>query len=234
MAIEQTRHRRRNPRGQGDRLREDIIEAASMLLADPAAPPLTLRGVARAAGVAATSVYLHFDDTDALVLAVAERHMGELLKAEQAALDAAATPRDAVHAIALAYCEFGLANPGLYQVMFVGPLPPIELTRIPGRAAFEQLTNAVAAFLGDGGATGATGADGAPGAAFATAALIWQLLHGTVGLRISRPLFPWPPLVKTVSKGVDLILDSAASALRQDGQDSYRDRRHRRRYSADQ
>jgi AcrR family transcriptional regulator len=66
-------HRRRNPRGQGDRLRADIIEAASRLLADPAAPPLTLRGVARAAGVAATSVYLHFADTDELVLAVADQ-----------------------------------------------------------------------------------------------------------------------------------------------------------------
>src|SRR5260370_20414356 len=47
--------RQRNPRGQGERLRDDIIEAASRLLADPAAPPLTLRGVARAEGVAPTS-----------------------------------------------------------------------------------------------------------------------------------------------------------------------------------
>ena len=42
-----TRTRQRNPRGQGERLRDDIIEAASRLLADPAAPPLTLRAVAR-------------------------------------------------------------------------------------------------------------------------------------------------------------------------------------------
>ena len=116
-------HRRRNPRGQGDRLRADIIEAASRLLADPAAPPLTLRGVARAAGVAATSVYLHFADTDELVLAVADQHFSAMLAAEQAARDAAATPRDAVRAMALAYCDFGLANPGLYLVMFASPLP---------------------------------------------------------------------------------------------------------------
>lgn len=200
MAIEQARQRRRNPRGQGDRLREDMIEAASRLLADPAAPPLTLRGVARVAGVAATSVYLHFDDTDALVLAVAERHFGELVEAQRTARDAAATPRDAVRAMALAYCEFGLANPGLYQVMLGAPLPAVDPARIPGRTAFEQRTAAVAAFLGGD----------APSAAFAASVLIWQLLHGTVSLRISRSVFPWPPLAETVTRGVDLILDGAA------------------------
>lgn len=144
--------RRRNPRGQGDRLRADIIEAASRLLADPAAPPLTLRGVARAAGVAATSVYLHFADTDELVLAVADQHFGEMFAAQEAARDAAATPREAVRAMALAYCDFGLANPGLYQVMFASPLPPVaDLTQIPGRSAFEQRTAAIAVALGASG-----------------------------------------------------------------------------------
>jgi AcrR family transcriptional regulator len=201
MTAGQTRQRRRNPRGHGDRLREDIIDAASRLLADPAAPPLTLRGVARAAGIAATSVYLHFDDTDALVLAVAERHFGKLLAAQRTARDGAATPRDAVHAVALAYCEFGLASPGLYQVMLGGPLPPVDLAAIPGRAAFEERTATIAAFLGDGD----------PGGAFTASVLIWQLLHGTVGLRVSRPLFPWPPLAQTVIAGVDRILDAAAA-----------------------
>jgi AcrR family transcriptional regulator len=198
--------RRRNPRGQGDRLRADIIEAASRLLADPAAPPLTLRGVARAAGVAATSVYLHFGDTDELVLAVADQHFGEMFAAQQAARDAAATPREAVRAMALAYCDFGLANPGLYQVMFASPLPPVaDLTQIPGRSAFEQRTAAIAVALG---------ARGDPHdqdrSAFRASVLLWQLLHGTVNLRISRPLFPWPPLADTVTTGVNLILDDAA------------------------
>ena len=186
MATETTR--RRNPRGQGDRLRADIIDAASGLLADPAAPPLTLRGVARAAGVAATSVYLHFPDTDALVLAVADEHFGALADAQQAARDAAATPREAVRAMALAYCEFGLANPGLYQVMFTSPLPPVaDLRQIPGRRGFEQRTAAIATALGVTGDP-----DDPDGPAFRASALLWQFLSGAVNLRISRPLFPRP------------------------------------------
>jgi AcrR family transcriptional regulator len=200
--------RRRNPRGQGDRLRTDIIEAASRLLADPAAPPLTLRGVARAAGVAATSVYLHFPDTDALVLTVADRHFGEMVAAQRAAIDSATTPGDAVRAVALAYCDFGLANPGLYQVMLASPLPPVaDSAQIPGRAAFEQRTAAIAA---------AIGASGDPhdknGSAFLASVLLWQFLHGTVNLRISRQVFPWPPLADTVTTAVNLILDHAQAA----------------------
>jgi AcrR family transcriptional regulator len=202
MATETTHQRRRNPRGQGDRLRADIIDAASGLLADPAAPPLTLRGVARAAGVAATSVYLHFADTDALVLAVAEKHFGELADAQQAARDVAATPRGAVRAMALAYCEFGLANPGLYQVMFTSPLPPVDDPRqIPGRRAFEQRTAAIAAALG-----GCGDPDDQDGPAFRASALLWQFLNGAVNLRISRPVFPWPPLEETVTAVVDQLL----------------------------
>jgi len=115
--------RQRNPRGQTARLRADIIEAASRLLANPAAPPLTLRAVAREAGVAATSVYLHFADIESLILAVAERGFGELVRLQDEARDENSDPAQQVRAGCLAYCEFGLAHPGHYQVMFANPLP---------------------------------------------------------------------------------------------------------------
>src|SRR5947199_7637735 len=80
VTMPMTKTRQRNPRGQGERLRDDIIEAASRLLADPAAPPLTLRAVAREVGVAATSVYLHFDDIESLTLATVNHLFGELTR----------------------------------------------------------------------------------------------------------------------------------------------------------
>jgi hypothetical protein len=42
-----------------------------------------------------------------------------------------------------------------------------------------------------------------------TAMLVWQQLHGLVSLRISRPLFPWPPLADTVTDAVDRLLAGA-------------------------
>jgi AcrR family transcriptional regulator len=198
------RVRQRNPRGQGDKLRDDIIEAASRLLADPASPPLTLRAVAREVGVAATSVYLHFADIQSLVLAVADRRFGELVQMQNRAMDgetglAATTPRERVLAGCMAYCEFGLENPGHYQVMFVSrsaALATIPVDQMPGYKVFQQLINSVADVLGPDSSD----------AALVTATLIWQQLHGIVSLRISRPRFPWPPLAPAVTDAITRLL----------------------------
>src|SRR5690349_11529730 len=140
--------RKRNPRGQGERLRDDIIEAASRLLADPAAPPLTLRAVAREVGVAATSVYLHFDSIETLTLATVNHLFAELLRRQDELTET--DPVQRVLAGALVYCEFGLAAPGHYQLIWQQlhgivslrisrskfPWPPLEQTV---RAAVEAL-----------------------------------------------------------------------------------------------
>ena len=195
--------RQRNPRGQGERLRDDIIEAAGRLLADPAAPPLTLRAVAREVGVAATSVYLHFDDIDSLILAVTERCFGELIRQQEQAHDQNPDLCQRVRAGCLAYCEFGLANPGHYQLMFATRLPlPADTTpeRYPGIGAFRRLIEAVADCIG---------VEPADEKVFFTAQLIWEQLHGIVSLRISRPRFPWAPLAETVTEAVDRLLAGA-------------------------
>ena len=196
--------RQRNPRGQGDRLRDDIIEAASRLLADPSAPPLTLRAVARAAGVAATSVYLHFENIESLVRAVADRRFGELVRRQDESRAQDADPCLRVRSGALAYCEFGMAYPGHYQVMFTSPLGLPDFAapqQMPGWRPFQALIDSVAACLGP---------DASDQEAFVTATLIWQQLHGLVSLRISRPKFPWPPLAETVTDVVDRLLAGAS------------------------
>lgn len=195
-----TSTRRRNPRGQGERLRDDIIAAASRLLADPAAPPLTLRAVAREVGVAATSVYLHFDSIEALTLATVSHLFGELMRQQDGLTET--DPRERVLAGAMVYCEFGLAAPGHYQLMFASqlPLPDYTAEQFPGWTSFQQLIERVAAGIG-------TGTDDPR--AFFTSQLIWQQLHGLVSLRISRPRFPWPPLEPTVRTAVGGLLDAA-------------------------
>jgi AcrR family transcriptional regulator len=199
-AKQMTRPRQRNPRGQGERLRDDIIEAASRLLADPAAPPLTLRAVAREVGVAATSVYLHFDDIESLILAVVDRLFTELVTRQDEITET--DPRERVLAGALTYCEFGLASPGHYQLMFARPLslPDYTPEHFPGWKAFQQLIGRVAACID---------VDPQAPEAFITAQLIWQQMHGIVSLRITRSKFPWPPLESAVRTAVGRLLGPA-------------------------
>jgi AcrR family transcriptional regulator len=194
-----TAPRQRNKRGQGERLRDDIIEAASRLLADPASPPLSLRAVAREVGVAATSVYLHFDDVESLVRAVASRRFTDLIRAQDEAVARVADPCDRLRAACLMYCEFGLAHPGHYQVTFTNPLPGwegVSWEQMPGQKAWQHFVEGVAPCIGR--------APNDP-EAVRTALLLWQQLHGTVSLRISRPRFPWPPLSETVTEAVSRL-----------------------------
>lgn len=111
--------RTRNARGEGGRLREEIVRAAIEIIDGSAHPaPLTLRGVAREAGVSAPSIYAHFADLAALESAVLAESFRELELSVRTAVEGAADPALALHAAGVAYVRFGWEHPGRYRRMF--------------------------------------------------------------------------------------------------------------------
>src|SRR4051812_21900587 len=93
MVTSGERSRERSPQGEGARLREELIAAAVRLLAaEVDADALSLRGVAREAGVAAPSVYLHFASKEDLLRAVVNAHFSALQGAIETALASAHDP----------------------------------------------------------------------------------------------------------------------------------------------
>ncbi|WP_206311522.1 helix-turn-helix domain-containing protein [Streptomyces sp. DASNCL29] len=71
--------RMRNRWGEGERLRGEILAAASWLLSElDGEDGLTIRGVARAAGIAPASIYQHFTDRAALVAGLTEHEFVRL------------------------------------------------------------------------------------------------------------------------------------------------------------
>jgi hypothetical protein len=74
--------------------------------------------------------------------------------------------------------------------------------QVPGRPAFVRLAEGVAACTGHHPDDPET---------WRTAALIWQQVHGTVSLRITRPRFPWPPLSEAVPDAVGRLIVGAAT-----------------------
>lgn len=89
--------RPRNARGEGERLRMEIIEATLRLIADQERMrpvPLSLREVAREAGITAPAIYRHFTGKDELVRAALDHLFGVLLAdLDHADCAAAAHPR---------------------------------------------------------------------------------------------------------------------------------------------
>lgn len=116
--------RSRNQRGQGDRLRNEIINAATALIdvSDQADEPgatgsVTLRGIARHAGISAPSVYPHFADLNAIMDAVLSRSFTELDAAVEAAMAGSAAPDTRLVAGCLAYVRYGWEHRSRYRFM---------------------------------------------------------------------------------------------------------------------
>ncbi|WP_019546647.1 TetR/AcrR family transcriptional regulator [Streptomyces sulphureus] len=127
--------RSRSPRGQGELLRRDILEAVSRLLDEwGSAEKLTMRAVAREAGIAAPSIYLHFSDKAELVWAALEDKYevlaGRMLKAEADAAAAGADARERLKAQAVAYCAFAREFAGHYRLMYETRQPRVEPARL--------------------------------------------------------------------------------------------------------
>src|ERR1700722_4915146 len=193
--------RQRNARGQGDRLRQEIIDAARDILAETGnLDRLTLRGVARRVGIAATSVYLHFPDAEHLAVVALEQTFAELSAATAAPPAENAGPAEALLARCRAYCQFGLDHPGHYRVMFSIALMPTlaagDPEDTPGQRAFRRLLGAVEACL----------AAGAGRARRRRASLVWAAEHGLVSARLARPQFHWGNLDGMVTEAVSGLM----------------------------
>jgi AcrR family transcriptional regulator len=113
--------RTRNKRGQGERLRDEIVEAAQALIdesSDPAS--VTLRAIARRAGISAPSIYAHFADLQSIFDAVLERSFTELDTTVALAMGDAAAPDARLIAGCLAYVRFGWEHRARYRFMISG------------------------------------------------------------------------------------------------------------------
>ncbi|MGV9723070.1 TetR/AcrR family transcriptional regulator [Nocardia beijingensis] len=194
--MEETRkpsaRRRPNARGQGGLLREEIIVAAAEMLnelADDEA--LSLRAVARAVSVAATSVYLHFPDRDALVLAVLQRCHEQLVEAGDRAAMASPDPASALRARILAQAAWAQAHPGLYKVLHESKVHR-RLGMPFKKVLVERTATAVQACMDAGLAP--------PDDAATVTIDLRTAVNGMLAQRINEPDLPWPPAEEQIDR----------------------------------
>ncbi|MCA0144981.1 TetR/AcrR family transcriptional regulator [Blastococcus sp. LR1] len=162
-------------------LRADLVSAAASLLErEGTVGAVSLRGVAREAGVSAPAVYGHFADLDALMDAVLDEGFVALLAATRSAAAGVEDPVDRLVAGCQAYVEQGTAAPARYGAMFAGRHLP------HAGEAFDGLVGAVQACVSAG-----RSASRDPRA---DAGLVWTALHGLVTLRVASPGMGWPDL----------------------------------------
>lgn len=156
-------------------LRQALISAALELVAESAVEDVTLRAVARRAGVTASASYHHFADKDALLAAVARDGFDALTRVQLEVLGRRGSNRRKLEEMVKQYVLFAIAHQTHYELMFktlpaeVGGAEG-EALRDAALASFSRLVEAVRT------ANPALSSDEAGGKAM----LAWALAHGAV------------------------------------------------------
>jgi AcrR family transcriptional regulator len=185
-----TQTRSRNPRGQGERLRHELLVAAVGLLAEHRSlDAVTLRGVATAAGVSPTAVYRHFADRDDLLrqaIAWSWQRFDDAID-----VPPSGDPVADFRAQGRAYVRFAVDEPGIYRVLFshrerIGSQPDH-----PGLRVFQKLVERVADLLRR------QGDERDP---WFVAVQVHTWIHGIADLRGSHGDVPWPSVEHLVDE----------------------------------
>jgi AcrR family transcriptional regulator len=161
-------------------LREALVDAGLVLLANEGAAGLTLRKCAALAGVSHAAPAHHFRGLNGLLTAIAARGFTLFAQAmqEKAAL-APAEPRARLEAICLAYYDYARTNPAVFDLMFrqiwTIAVDDAELSAA-GAQAYGVLAEACAPFASPDGEVGTVEIQ------------VWGLIHGYSALALAGKL----------------------------------------------
>lgn len=106
-----------SPRLRPRSRREQVLETAITLFAARGYAAVTLQDVGAAVGMAGPSVYGHFPDKEAILLAGLERGAHRLQFDLATVLRESATPRDALRGLTASYVDFAVADPDLVTMV---------------------------------------------------------------------------------------------------------------------
>ncbi len=193
----------KKPYHHGD-LREALLAAAEAALVELPVENVSLREIARRAGVSHAAPKHHFGTLGGLFAELAaqgfERFVTDLDTAANRQSDQ--SPPARMQAMARAYLRFAAANPAAYGLMFgkrveLEPSPHFATAAV---AAWSQLENAVASVVG-------------PQQAINGSLLVWSTCHGMAMLMLEKRMPPHidPP------RAIEAVTRMLIAGLRAEG-----------------
>ena len=161
---------------KSESLRRTVLDAAVAISAASGPDAISMREVAREAGVSHQAPYHHFTDRSGIFAAICEegfRHLSEALLAPRPSIDSN---------MCESYVHFALQNPGHFRVMMRNDL--CQLANYPSAAfeanrAFDILVDEVKSLLGEGADNEVVKTQ---------TAYMWSVGHGLATLLLDGPL----------------------------------------------
>jgi len=165
---------------------------------------LTIRKIAEAIDYAPGTLYLYFENRDAIARELSFEGFRKLLDAFAPA-SRIADPLAQLEAIGRAYVRFGMENPETYRLIFMED--PQLTTAVfeaaeddPGQRAYRALLDPLETLRDEGRLR--------PGADVqALADTLWAVVHGIVSLKLTCPGFPVTPVGPLVDAALRTFFD---------------------------
>ena len=184
-----------------DGLRRQVLDAAVAIAATSGPDVISMREVARLAGVSHQAPYHHFGDRAGIFAAIAEEGFRSLAEA----IEASTTLGTA--AMCEAYVHFALTHKGHFRVMMRTDLCSLEdhpSALIQADRAFNALRNEVTAILGE---------DSHVDDANAHTAYMWSVAHGLATLLLDGPLLKKLGSVADINALIRNVARKASSSI---------------------
>ena len=186
------------PSEQHGDVRRLVLDAAIAIIELEGAESLSMREVARRAGVSHQAPYHYFGDRSGIFAAISEEGFTGLA---QAFRDVHETEMPAAKAGFIAYLNFAREHVGHFRVMFRNDICGVAthaLTQTAADSAFEELRLMVSRI---------TGSEIDPNKAFTFAAMLWSLSHGLATLVIDGPLPNKVPPGTDLESQIQAVID---------------------------
>ena len=177
-----------------------VLDAAIEIIATDGPDQVSMREVARRAGVSHQAPYHHFTDRAGIFAAISEEGFRNFTAEFRRTFD---TSSDPLADCLRTYVGFALAHPGHFRVMFRSDICGVE-THEPTRAAADEAFLALLDFAALVNPAAGQGPD-----AFALPTLLWSQAHGLATLLIDGPLRNKLPPELTI----DALVDSVAALV---------------------
>lgn len=196
--------------GETCELRGKILQASVELIEEEGLAKLSMREVARRAGVTHQAPYHHFEDREAILGEIAADGFRILTERVESAVSEAGSEANVVarlREMGRAYVEFACRHPAHFRIMFRPELAnPARCpnARAAGDAAFSTLSRVVHSAV-------QAGLPALPSEE-ALATMLWSLAHGLAGLILDGPLANKHP-ERGPSKPIDDVLGALAVML---------------------
>ncbi|MEU8896723.1 TetR/AcrR family transcriptional regulator [Nocardia sp. NPDC048505] len=191
-------------------LRGALMDACLRLIDTEGIAAVSLRRVAREAGVSTGAPYHHFADRAALLAALSANGFERLGAALAAARATADTPLAALTALAEAYVRFSREQPAYFRLMFRPELSQPEKhpdAAVAGEAAFAVLADTVADCVAAGLVE--------PERADTVTVAWWGIAHGLASLWLDGQLAKRANLMHTTAPDlVQNIIQACTGVLR--------------------